>query len=352
MYWVKITLALVLLSGTRLSIGQVFSQVDSSYIEVEATVVANMPRQRDMGSMGFCTGFASALLVQKFICEHSPKDCSSEISPLSMTGWARPAKSAGKIGVDNIDFSDSSNFESIHIARKGDRLELASLSGFAALLNSQNEFSFRTERCFSYERFLSKHQASIEFEGDFLKKLNDIFSLTKTKQIEKASVCYECIAQQLQDAVGVNISLSRLRKVLSAESFDEFLFHTVFADCPMPTNFNPKPAVNYFPRENVLISGGEKVERLKATIKMAIDRKSPVLLEKICLKSNPAGECTYEHAVVVSGYAKACRDSDCKFLLKVENSWGQLWQEGFSLLQARWDVVPARIQRGASVRGG
>ena len=124
-----------------------------------------------------------------------------------------------------------------------------------------------------------------------------------------------------------NRSETQLARALGMKSFPEFLYSIVFPDeCGNFIRPPKKPTVGYFPEEGQIASLkqlGDKIEEILET-----DR--PIQIGRICTGGLLKNECKGIHTLVISGYKTICAKEQpelCRKLYKVQNTWGQAWQD-------------------------
>lgn len=68
----------------------------------------------------------------------------------------------------------------------------------------------------------------------------------------------------------------------------------------------------------------DSLNKMKEVLKAG----NPVVLENICMEEKLGSSCKERHALVITGYRKVCAaKDDCYEALRVQNSWGQAWQD-------------------------
>ncbi len=281
--------------------------------------IKNMPRIRSQDSFGVCAAFSSAAIAQKKACDNDKEefpDCSQipstkEISPFSMTSWARTTRK-------NMSKEDYASHLNLQIGGE--------LSGGQALYNSRKSFAFMPESCYPFDQVANKYGDNKALVDKLLKDLEQLYDKNKT-EATATPPCETCLAAQINERLGTNTNKESIAEALTEKTFSEFLYRVVFNGCRR-IPFNPKPDFEYFPKTDA------KRENLVPKIKEVLASGNPIHLDGVCITRDPVTDsCTGNHSFVISGYKKVCASSSpktCRDLVKVHNSWGEDWQKKYN----------------------
>lgn len=297
------------LAGTKPKI--IYEEVPNSKISIP-----NMPAYKTQDELGECRAFSLATLVQKYTCDKWKSDIPDCKNP--------PSDSAisyfGMLAYTNQSIEQSGTFQPNQLKAKsmneiindlsnsGNRLILDSCRPFDSLVNS----------------FSTSGQSGIEKRDKFFAYLKQMYENKKNKTEADIADCPECLAEINKDS-GLNVNLLNLKKALTKDTYDKFLYALFFGGCKMedfPTGFSaaayPLDSMNVTPTD------------VKNQIVKGLKQGRPVLFSSLCLSQDQGDDCKLTHSLVISGYKKVCEPGNatkCKDVLKVHNSWGAEWQK-------------------------
>lgn len=347
---------------------------EPSFIEVPGTriEISNMPKVLDQLGFATCFAFASATLLQKHICDQPDVKskypvCASigteyEVSPIYLTAFSekvreeiagdsyRKGKIAlhGGVGIHVLYSVDNqrgrllseSCFPTVAYGKKYNIVLNMDISNFENLTY--------TELKAMYERRDINANAAIE-------GLRAVYNKYK-KTPNEASACPECLEKA---AAAANMELAELvprprplimagtRYALTQDTFEAFLWGAFFghpSSCPV-IRF-PIKKVNVYPKKNELVTTNHA--SIISKVKEVLSTGRPLMSEGVCAFGNPAGVdyCSDRHALIISGYQKACTSKNlklgdkvvdkCRDMFKVQNSWGELWQKRVNKNSPGW----------------
>lgn len=290
---------------------------NSIYDEVSGSkiVIANMPSYKTQDDIGDCKAFSLATVVQQYTCDKWKSDipdcknppADSAISYMGMMAYTnqipgqentlQPNQGNGRGMAEIID----------DLSKSGNRLILDSCKPFDTLVNN----------------FSLNGKNGLEKRDKFFNYLKKMYDVRKSKTEADIADCPECIAEINKDS-GLNVNLVNLKKALSKETYDKFLYSLFFEGCKME-NFPSGFRAASFPLDSMNVTPSE----VKAQIIKGLKQARPVLFPSLCVSQDKGDECKSGHSVVISGYKKVCQSgsvTNCKDVLKLHNSWGSEWQ--------------------------
>lgn len=302
-------------------------------VKEETKIVKNLPKVRSQDSIGACTGFASWVLAQHYLCaKKGVSDCANpppdiDISPYSLL------TSTYSANLDNSKVSGPKS-ETIFGGNTEDNLESLIQNGV-----------LMPESCMSSDQIANKFPDSktnqkIQFHTEnlikdyYLKMLELKKSNKNNKSSTEGGICTECIVNEIQKSYGVSIVKEDLRKSFEKynENFRMFLDYLLFKKCEdnLIDMTDYKMRTGQYPEKFKL---GYKYDPKEALVKIKeqLDNDIPVAINAICAckyeKSNKCGG----HSVAVVGHKTVCKNygskDSCRTLIKVQNSYGKEWQE-------------------------
>ena len=190
--------------------------------------------------------------------------------------------------------------------------------------------------------FSLKGAKGLKDRDQFFAYLQKLYKSNKAKTEADIADCPECL-NEIAKATGMNANLFNLKKALSKENYDKFLYTLFFDGCDFksfaggfePYGF-PGDATNATPLEvkNKIIEG--------------LRKNKPVLFPKLCMTVDAKNACTSGHSIVISGYKKVCSGSVCKDVFKVQNSWGESWQKANNDGWVDADILVNNTRRSVS----
>lgn len=327
--------------------------IDPSFSVKEKVIVVNeMPPYKSQDTIGNCSFECASLLLNKAICDHEKKDCSSlgpeqQVSSAAMSGL-------GKERGLNF-FNGDNSYNALVGAREID----TDYEGYI------------TEKCFSLNGILGKIGGAgsevtnkIQLEklrtdqGNAWNKLYTIYHKAKTTQ---GNFCLDCeLTKDLSQALNLNIENAKKLKNMSEITYAMFLSKVLRpGKCPenemlLVENFQWNPKT--FPREPQKVTN----EMLEENIGNQLSQKRPLCVSICNLPNAPkygsncslkieknsdlgktycsvkdfenitSNTCEVEfgHTLAITGQRKACKSkTECKTEYRVQNSQGKSWQD-------------------------
>lgn len=278
-------------------------------------VIENMPAYKTQDDIGDCRGFSLAAMVQQYTCtkwKSEIPDCKnppadSAISYMGMMAYTNQVPNQPNTFQPNQKNSRGMNEIIDDLSKNGNRLILESCKPFDALVNN----------------FSKNGQAGLDKRDKFFSYLKKMYDSKKSKTEADIADCPECIAEINKDS-GLNANLTNLKKALTKDTYDKFLYSLFFDGCEMesfPSGFSAR----VYPTDNMNVTSTD----LKNKIKDGLKQGRPVLLPSLCVSQDKGNDCKISHSLVVSGYKKVCAvgsSTNCKDVFKLHNSWGAEWQ--------------------------
>lgn len=314
----------------------VYEEVSGSKI-----VISNMPAYKTQDDIGDCKAFSLATLVQKYTCDKWKSDipdcknlpADSAISYMGMmayTNQVRDEEGIGEEGTLQINQDNGPKMREVidNLSKSGNKLILDSCKPFDALVNS----------------FSMNGKSGLEKRDKFFNNLKKIYNDRKSKTEADISDCPECIAEINRDS-GLNVNLLNLKKALTKDNYDKFLYSLFFEGCKME-NFPSGFRAAIYPLDSMNVSAAD----LKQQVIKGLKQGRPVLFPSLCASQNKGDECTQTHSMVIAGYKKVCEagsSSNCKDVFKVHNSWGAEWQR---MNNDGWVDADSIVQNTAKVK--
>jgi len=283
-----------------------YKEVADSKIEI-----ANMPAYKTQDDIGDCKAFSLAVLLQHYTCQKWKSDipdCKNPPSDSAISYFGLMAYTNQARGEDNTFQPNQDDGRGMYniindLSNSGNRLILESCKSSEIMAKS---FSYAEE--------------GLEKRDNFFKYLKEIFEKLKNKNnLSNTDLTQEII--NLNGYVNLDFNQVSLKKALTKEDFDKFLYALFFENCrkeDFPTGFSaaayPLDSMNVTPNEikNQIIKG------------LKLDK--PVLFPSLCLSQDKSDKCNISHAFVISGFKQVKKIDIVKDVFKVHNSWGLEWQ--------------------------
>jgi hypothetical protein len=281
-----------------------------------------MPPTMSQDDVGVCYGFSTTALLDHYRCAELLKDCSKKselLAPLDVTSfYKKPNPNSPK----NLEEGGRSShiLDNLKRTYPGDKkLAKEECVNFASLIHT----SF----------VIDKNKTNEKMGWNYLmKKWNDFRANTDPQTKD----CVSCMANNIKSQMqNLRASNTQIENALNtANTVEEFLYKAILpSECLNPSNMLniPDYKIGVFPKDppsntsaTALIKKVESLILNNIPVEMAICSQEP--RGGICpLNANreAAG-----HSITISGVKLICnRDkTECKKMAKVQNSWGQGWQ--------------------------
>ena len=284
------------------------------YEEVAGTKIEipNMPAYKSQDSLGACRAFSLATIMQKHTCDKwSDKipDCKNPPPQFHISSF-------GMQIYTNKDVVRNKTFQPYQkVAR----------SMYDIIVDISKYPTFIIDSCKPFSNMINKFDHNTEKQiketEKFFTYLQNLYNSKKAATATDVADCTECIIE-ITKATGISGGLFNLKKALTKETYDKFLYTLFFDGCDFKSFADgfeaygyPGDAVNATPLE------------IKNEIIKGLRKNKPVLFPKLCLTTDDNNLFNDIHSIVISGYKKVIKDSNFKEVFKVHNSWGESWQK-------------------------
>ncbi|QQT25059.1 hypothetical protein [Sphingobacterium spiritivorum] len=268
-----------------------------------------MPAYKTQDDLGDCKAFSLAAILQQYVNTKWKTDIPDPRNP--------PADSAisyfGLMAYTNQIPDQPNTLQPNQNIGKGMHEIINDLS------NSGNQLIL--EDCKPFENLTKEFSLNgkngLVKRDQFLSYLKNVYE--RLKSISEVDCMEEVIT--LNGFVDLNFNQSTLKKALTKNNFDQFLYVLFFNDCKFldfPTGFSAAA----FPLDSMDVTPDE----VKKQIIKGLKYGKPVLLSSLCISQNKGNDCKMSHSLVLSGYKQAKKEHETKDVFKVHNSWGLEWQ--------------------------
>lgn len=308
------------------------------YEEVKGSkvIIPNMPAYKTQDELGECRAFSLATLVQKYTCDKWKSDipdCKNPPSDSSISYFGMLVYTNQSVGQSGTFQPNQENAKSMRdiiddLSKSGNKLILDSCKPFDALVNN----------------FSTSGQAGLDKRDKFFANLKKIYESKKSKTEADVADCPECIAE-INKSSGLNVNLLNLKKALTKDTYDNFLYSLFFDGCKME-NFPSGFRAAGYPLDSMNVT----ITDLKGQIVKGLNQGRPVMFPSLCVSQNAGDDCKLSHSLVISGYKKVCESGSttkCKDVLKLHNSWGAEWQK---MNNDGWVDADIFLQNSAKVK--
>lgn len=303
----------------------------------------SLPKVRTQDGTPLCQTFCPTLLTEFHYCKQKGiKNCkalpdSERISPISTLMYR-----------DNVDNKIKASIGSI--GNSGNRKSYE-------VLNSISSSSFQTffsEACAPFDEvtknFKNNAQAFESYRSELELKFRQIKAKLKETEATVSS-CPECL--ELLNSINTKFNskstFAGIKNALEVDEFNRFLFRILFTqqtgvnenckELTLPKRVRAK----YFPTSTEPFSTVDQVFDQAA---VQLKNNNPVILSSICFARKKANEDCSSHCLVMTG-KKTVRDKNTNEvieLVKVQNSWGDEWQDSHSGGWVRADRLKSQVR--------
>jgi hypothetical protein len=295
-----------------------------------------MPRIRDQGSTGFCTGFAMQKLLQFELCRRKNiADCQSvgpelEISPVSVIARCKRDISDEEIK-KIVGFLNTPPFEGMDYHQNIQMKNGCVIGRIAVSANDAKRFNLET--CYPLEQLAERfpERTKLKDYRDSRKFIESYFDQFKAN----GSICEACFLRDVKVFLYPNPGMKMPSDEVMLQSLQEDsyakMWYILFnqKDCK-DTKVAPINEVIYHPKavehmgtrtEDPRIDSYQKIlDHINVAV---VKNRKPIAIG-VCMNKKD-GKCLGGHAFVVSGFDRVCKGSQCRDVVKVENSWGEFW---------------------------
>lgn len=277
-------------------------------------VIPNMPAYKTQDDIAECRAFSLATVLQKYTCDqwkNDIPDCKNppSDSAISYFGLMAYTNQTENIGTLDVKQPHRNIVEIINnLSKSGNKLILDSCKTFDNLVNS----------------FSAEGAEGLKKRDKFFSYLDDLYNKKKSKTEADIADCPECL-NEINKTSGLNINLTNLKKALTKDTYDKFLYSLFFEGCKMeefPSGFSARA----YPSDDLNVTSND----IKNQIIEGLKKGKPVLYSNLCTVPAVGNECPMGHTTVISGYDRVCspvEKNKCKDRFKLHNSWGSEWQK-------------------------
>ncbi|MBC7457516.1 MAG: hypothetical protein H7235_04515 [Bdellovibrionaceae bacterium] len=254
-----------------------------------------------------------------------PKDI--EISPLGVMGF-------GRVNSEKDQPGFTASHTNIKLDGTGD-----GPSGVHALMNAVGNFNFKLESCYEFDKVANTYGANGKLVDLLVNKLKEDYEVLRakikknddTKKKSETEACDSCLVEEINkymldinSKLGTHINNDGLREASMKGTFEEFLYHLMFPDCPSVRFLvKPRPKFKYFPETKQNINEDIIFEKVNE----ALSADNPLQIADLCVLRDKNEKCLSTHVLTITGYKESCnKQKKCKKLFKVLNSLGEDWQ--------------------------
>ena len=278
----------------------------------DSKIIENMPAIITQDSLGDCRGASLTTIMQKHTCDKWKEkipNCKNLPPQFHISSF-------GMMVYTNKDPIQNKTFQPHQKVARSMYDIVADISKYPTfILDSCKPFSNLVNN------FSFKGTNGLEDRDKFFLYLQKLYKSNKATTEANVADCPDCL-NEIAKATGINANLFNLKKALSKDNYDKFLYTLFFDGCKFedfadgfePFGF-PGDAVNATPLD------------VKKKIIEGLRKNKPVLFPKLCLDTDAKNACSSIHSIVISGYKKVCSGSSCKDVFRVQNSWGESWQK-------------------------
>jgi len=323
-------------------------------------MVQDMPAVTTQGGMPICFAAVASVLLDKENCrffeqqcrKKGGQDCANKCATVAATGKFSP------LGLADYGFSITDE--------QGDDIPQPRFANGGHPVNVLQLVSYLTESapsdsCMSVDSLFRDRPG----HGATLVQVEALAALRKRYQQyqKRKKQCGECAARYFKTAAAETNKAFNLgkRDEDMLRAFDQDTEENFLSKLFRPVICNRASKRTYLENSENLVIKGLPEMSLKdakttykesiATIRQVLGDQRPLALANVCLQNKPPKRfksCTNPHAFVVSGYASVCdaRGKNCKDALRIQNSWGQAWQDSISVKNAagQWVATDSWIE--------
>ena len=298
-------IALLFLSAYSIAFGSAYVLPGPGFKEKAAHEIQNFPPVRSQDGVGLCYAFSSTALLNYEYCKQNGLDCKDPKNQLSVLDVSAHYKYFEKaISIGGIPGDLLSN------------------------LKAQSLMGLYTEECLPFELLAHKdadnrHAAQMEA----IRELKRIFNMQPRRLDDDRKAC---LAREIQGILPIQKDVGEIMDAYYANSPEQFIYQVAVKDeCKDERKRVKAPNfhVGQYPRRSE--ASQANAESTLAKIEKLVLNDIPVSLS-ICSSEffspgNP--QSCGPHALTVTGVKESCLQNNCVTLLKVHNSYGQIWQE-------------------------
>lgn len=305
-----------------------YKEISGTKIEIE-----NMPAYKTQSDFGDCKAFSLAAILQQYVNTKWKSDIPDPKNPpadLAISHFGLMAyTNRTRYNGENLEKLLAKGYSKEELEIKGLEETLQFLQekgrGIHDVINdlSKNGNRLILENCKPFENitkeFSLKGKKGLEKRDEFLNYLKEIFLNIKNTNEQNIKDCAQEI-NKLNEFVNLNFNQKTLKKALTKNNYDQFLYTLFFDDCKkenFPSGFRDAA----FPLDSMNVTPIEVKHQIIKGLKLG----KPIILS-LCVSQNKGNECESSHLLVVSGFKQAKHGNVINDVFKVHNSWGVEWQ--------------------------
>lgn len=286
----------------------IYEEVPGTKIEIE-----NMPAYKTQDDLGDCRAFSLAAILQQYVNTKWKSDIPDPKNPPFDSAISYFGLLAYTNQVPDIDYTFEPNQDNARSMR--DIIDSLSKNGNRLILENCKHFENLVKS------FSSTGQTGLNKRDEFFNYSRTIFERFRNKDEKNVQNLSEEIGK-LNDYVKLEFNQPTLKKALTKNSFNEFLYTLIFSECKKE-NFPSGFRAAAFPLDSMDVTTSE----IKNQILKGLHLNKPVLLPALCVSEDKNDECKMPHSIVISGYKKVKREITTIEVFKIHNSWGSDWQQ-------------------------
>jgi hypothetical protein len=286
----------------------IYEEMAGTKIEIE-----NMPAYKQQDDIGDCKAFSIAAIIQQYVNTKWKSDIPNPKNPPVDMAISHFGLMAYTNQIPNQKFTFQPNQE--NGKTMSDIINDLSKSGNQLILENCKAFENITKE------FSLKGKKGLEKRDEFLNYLKEIFLKLKNTNEHNIKDCTR-ETNKLNEFVNLSFNQKTLKKALTKNIYDEFLYTLFFDDCKME-NFPSGFRAAVFPLDSMNVTENEFKQQIIKGLKIG----KPVLFPSLCVIKGENYDCKGVHSLVVSGYKIVQNRVEKKDVFKVHNSWGEEWQK-------------------------
>lgn len=308
----SLTILFAVLTQTALAFDPAYQIPDSRMSEKAFHEISNFPTVRTQDGTPLCYAFSATQLLNYQYCKKNDLDCSHPANQMSVLDVAK-------------------HHEFTPTLREG---------GFPEeILSRIKGYGVHSERCLPFERLAHQNPQK---KGDKYGEAYDELAAIYGKARGAAYATKACYAKRVQNILPFSKDTHEIVRLLDQSyGYEEFIYNAAVKDTACRQSRKMRVGgyhVYTFPekRSGKNPSREEYLEQFEKLLLNDI----PVSM-KICSEDayNPDTDSSGElgtndncggHAITVTGIKEVCNFKGCDTLLKVQNSYGQTWQDNYN----------------------
>ncbi len=297
----------------------------------ETIALKNMPRVRSQSSVGLCSAFAVATMIDFANC-HAAADTQKACSDLSDDEMASPVDLTRYAYYDDVE--DNNVRAAYTRGLKEGAFSTLILAG--ALATGR----IAKESCAPFTQFTNGIDDADNRPEGIWDRYKELYEQTKTINKDDPDQCL-LEASKIKDKYNLSGTPKDISKSFGQESYGLFLDKLLVPfSCSSKRKevleLHGKWAVEYYPDKRPAYDPADtetsKLDQTVRKIKWVLTELGRPVLVDFCMTTpfDPATKCTDGHTVVIKGFRSVCKindQKDCRPMFQVQNSWGQVWQD-------------------------